>query len=202
MRVEELMSRKVHTCVPQDPLNEAARILWGADCGIVVVAREDDTVAGVLTDRDVCMAAYTRGLPLHRVQVGEVMGRQVVTVGTKDGLTSACERMSQHQVRRLPVLDAQGRLAGLLSVTDLILAAAKPGGIPSLPAERLIATLAAISRSRDAEPTYELPAAEPKPALAAGQPAKSEPGGELTGAQARPAEPRRGRAKGGPEKRR
>jgi CBS domain-containing protein len=73
MNVEQLMTSTVRTCCPNDPLSDAARVMWEADCGCVPVTEEcygSAKVVGVITDRDICMAAFTQGFPCPRSRSG------------------------------------------------------------------------------------------------------------------------------------
>ena len=121
-RVEQLMSRSVATCRPEDRLDQAARIMWDRDCGIVPVTVPDqdgERVVGVITDRDVCMAAYTKGRLLADVAVATAMSSSVRTCSPDDAIGSALAIMATAQVHRLPVVDGTGHLVGLLSLADV-----------------------------------------------------------------------------------
>jgi CBS domain-containing protein len=119
MNVEELMTRDVRTCAASDSLNDAARIMWEADCGCVPVVDADGTVVAMITDRDICMAAYTQGRRLMYMTVDSAASKNVVTIGKDESLRRAEELMRTAQVRRLPVIDSEGRIVGLLSLADL-----------------------------------------------------------------------------------
>jgi CBS domain-containing protein len=122
MNVDELMTRDVMTCSPEDFLNAAARILWDRDCGCVpVIEQEDDgaRVVGMLTDRDICMAAYTQGLPLAAIKVSSAMAREVRACRATDPVPMALRILHTNQLHRLPVLDADEHLIGLLSLADV-----------------------------------------------------------------------------------
>jgi CBS domain-containing protein len=121
MRVGELMQKEARSCRADDTMNEAARIMWESDCGFVPVVAEDGTgrVVGVITDRDVCMASYTRGKPLHDLRVSDAMSSTVRACSPNDSLTSAETEMRTGRVRRLPVLDGSGQLLGVLSLADI-----------------------------------------------------------------------------------
>lgn len=128
MRVEDVMSTQVRTCRPQDTLEAAARLLWDRDCGSVPIVDESSRVVGILTDRDICMAAYFHGQPLYTIPVSEVMTREVFTCKADDLLPQAVKILQERQVRRLPVVDPEGRLVGLLSLADLAQEAAAERG--------------------------------------------------------------------------
>lgn len=119
MDVGQLMVREVATCRLPDTLNTAARIMWEHDCGCVPVVDDDARVVGMLTDRDLCMAAYTQGRPLDAIPVASVMSKDVHTCKADDPIAFAEGIMRAHRVRRLPVTDADGRLIGILSLSDI-----------------------------------------------------------------------------------
>jgi len=115
------MYKDVETCLTTDPLTEAARIMWDRDCGCVPVVadKESRRVVGIVTDRDALMAVYTRGRPLAELRVGDVMSPRVKTCSTNDALSDVKALMASAQVRRLPVVDTDGCLLGMLSLADL-----------------------------------------------------------------------------------
>jgi CBS domain-containing protein len=119
MRVGELMTVDVKACGPWDSLNRAAQIMWENDCGCVPVVDDAGRVVGMLTDRDVCMAAYTQGRLLAEVSVSSAMSKTVVACKPEDAVAAAEQRMRDHRVRRLAVVDGEGRIAGVLSLSDI-----------------------------------------------------------------------------------
>lgn len=119
MTVADVMTRDVVTCRPEDTLNAAARIMWEHDCGCVPVVDAQDRVIGMVTDRDICMAAYTQGTSLHAVQVASAMSRNVCACQPANPIGRAAEIMRTYQLRRLPVVDEHGLLIGMLSIGDL-----------------------------------------------------------------------------------
>ena len=124
MNVEHLMTRDVESCTPDANLSEAAMVMWRRDCGFVpVVENPSGRVVGVITDRDICMATATKHAVPDSVRVSTVMSRQAVTCTPSDDVKTAMNRMSEKQMRRLPVVDKDGRLTGILSLNDLALAA-------------------------------------------------------------------------------
>lgn len=151
LRVRDLMQPDVRFCMPEDALSEPARIMWERDCGCVPVVSSDGSrrVVGMITDRDLCMASYMKGRRLAEMQVAEVMSDRVHTCRTDDPVSEAVHVMQSRQVRRLPVVDARGRLRGLLSLADVAEAAIGRRAPAGAVDEAAVAhTLEAICRPR------------------------------------------------------
>jgi len=127
MKIQDWMSRSPITCSPEDSLQHAAGLLWSHDLGCLPVVGADQKVLGMLTDRDLCMAAFTRGSGLAGHSVASAMARQVFTLSATDSVKKAHALLRQHQLRRAPVLDKQGRLVGMLTLGDLALGGARLG---------------------------------------------------------------------------
>jgi CBS domain-containing protein len=127
MRVEQLMARPVQLCRPTDSLASAAQQMWDHDCGClpVVSSNGESRVVGVITDRDICMCALFQGRPLQELRVDQAMARQVHVCRPGDTLAEVEKIMREAQIRRLPVVDDQGALAGIISLADLAQEAAK-----------------------------------------------------------------------------
>lgn len=150
VKVYEIMTREVQTCGPDESLNHAARLMWEHDCGCLPVVGGDGRVVGMITDRDVCMAAYTQGLPLHAIPVRTAMAKQVHVCRSDDAVLVAERIMREHRVRRLPVVAADGVLAGILSLNDVAQEAAREHqpATREVSAEGLVETLAAVCGPR------------------------------------------------------
>lgn len=146
MQVKEIMSHPVVTCRTTDCVDQAARLMWEFDCGVVPVVDNDGRLAGVITDRDICMAAYTQGKPLNTIPITSAMATRVIAVHSEDLIEEVEALLREHQIHRLPVLDREGRLAGVVSLTDLarLAARAKRSGVD----RELVNTLAAICQPR------------------------------------------------------
>ena len=119
MNIDEFMTRDVRTCGPSDTLDRAARAMWERDCGVLPVVDAERRVIGMITDRDVCMAAYLQGLPLDRILVSSVASHAVAAAYVGESTDAALAKMRQHRVKRLPVLDPEGKIAGVVSLGDL-----------------------------------------------------------------------------------
>lgn len=150
MQVEHLMSRVVYSCAASDSLSRAAELMWDHDCGCVPVVDSEHTLVGIITDRDIAMAAYTKGKRLSEVSVGEVMTRDVHVCLEADDVAVAQGRMRQYQLRRLPVTDSTRYLVGLVSLNDLAKQAARERGAkkPRVRLDEIGETLAAVGRPR------------------------------------------------------
>lgn len=121
MKVEQLMVRNVRTCRQDDMLNIAAQAMWENDCGCVPVVSADGTgaVVGMLTDRDICMAAYSQGKRLFEIPVTTAMAHKVIACRVGDEVKQVEHLMRENKIRRLPVVDAYGRLQGIISLNDV-----------------------------------------------------------------------------------
>ena len=153
MKVEQLMTRNVETCREDDRLSRAAQIMWEHDCGVVpVLATGDGTgkVVGMLTDRDVCMAAYTQGRALEGIPVRSARSRDLCSCRPSDAIAVALKVMETNQIRRLPVLDHEDRLVGVLSLADIGREATREHGVAKVEvtAAAVGGAVEAISASR------------------------------------------------------
>ena len=93
MKLKDVMVRDVKTCQAEDDANYAAQLLWEHDCGALVVISPERYVVGMVTDRDLCMAAYTRGLPLTSMRVADVMSREPKICRSNDDVLDAAASM-------------------------------------------------------------------------------------------------------------
>ncbi len=122
MKVEQLMTRNVETCRADDRLNRAAQIMWERDCGVVPVVASGNgsaRIVGMVTDRDICMAGYTQGRALEDIPVASAMSKHVCSCRPNDAIATALRVMETNQVRRLPVVDQDDQVVGLLSLADI-----------------------------------------------------------------------------------
>lgn len=145
MKVEDVMNRTVYTCGPDDTLRAPARLMWDQDIGCVVVVDGRNVPLGVVTDRDLLMCAYLTGQRLDELTVKQAMSKELYSVQFGQTIAAAEEQMRAKQVRRLVVLDRTGRLAGILSLNDLALAA---GDQRAVKPSEVAAVLASICQPR------------------------------------------------------
>jgi CBS domain-containing protein len=146
MTVNEVMTRDASTCTPHDDVVAAAAIMREHKCGFVPVIDSHGLVGGVVTDRDLCLAmAAQRHRAAERTSVGQAMSHPVFSCLPDDNLKVVLATMARHQVRRLPVLDKQGRLQGVLSFDDIVRAPRRRG---SPTAEEIVGALRGICADR------------------------------------------------------
>ena len=126
MKVEDLMTTEVGSCRSFDTGDRSATIMWERDCGAVPVVDQEGRVVAMVTDRDLCMAALTQGRTLSEIHVSSAMSRRLWSCRPQDDVKEAEKVMRAYQVRRLPVIDAEGKLLGVLSISDLARVAVSP----------------------------------------------------------------------------
>lgn len=117
MKVSDVMTRNVETIRPEQTAQEAAGFMLSADAGSIPVA-EGDRLIGMITDRDIAVRGIARGYGPD-TPVRDLMSGDLICAREDDDVEEAAARMSQAQVRRLPVIDAEQRLCGIVSLGDL-----------------------------------------------------------------------------------
>jgi len=126
--LRDLATRDVETVGVETTLTECARKIRHAHVGCLIVAEpagEEMKPLGIVTDRDIVIEAVAPGLDPSTLTAGDVMSRPLATVRTSDDLLDALAHMREQGVRRLPVLDDDGMLYGLVSVQDILAALAQ-----------------------------------------------------------------------------
>ncbi len=150
MNASEVMTTAVQSCRADDSLQRAMQIMWDHDCGVVPVVDRDNRVIGMITDRDVAVAAYTQGRALWEIPVSTAMAKKVHGVEPTDSLEMVEELMRRVHVRRVTVLDGLGTLKGIISLNDLARHASRGPGRKGngLRADGIAQTLAAVCEPR------------------------------------------------------
>ena len=140
MQISEVMTPHPLTCAPETTAAEAAHLMWEGDCGVLPVVR-DRMLAGIVTDRDLFIALATRNSRASDLTVGSVAQLPAVTCSPRDDVQQAMGKMKTHRVRRLPVVDQDGTLVGIVSMNDLLLATSPQSAMGT----RVVDTLQTIS---------------------------------------------------------
>ncbi len=120
MNISEVMTPNVRVVSPHDTLQFAAQLMEEIDVGLLPVT-ENEELIGTLTDRDITIRAVAQGLSPEETQVSEVMTSDALYVFEDQSVEEAAQDMSDFQVRRLPVLNRENHLVGIVALADLAL---------------------------------------------------------------------------------
>lgn len=147
MNISDIMTTHVFTCSATDTLERAARLMWEHDCGAIPIADPRGHIIGMVTDRDICMAAYFQGRTLHEIPVTIAGSHGMHSVGPDAPVEHAYGVMKMHRVRRLPVIDRGGNLVGMVSLSDIVRHAARSRAPDAdLDGEHVVSALAEVCR--------------------------------------------------------
>ena len=144
MKVKEIMTSDVKWCMLDTNLAAVAKIMWEGDCGAVPVTDDRGEVVGVITDRDICIAGATRSRSEGEIPVREVISTTLHACAPSDDVRGAMETMRTQQVRRLPVVGPDGRLAGIVSLNDIAMQT-RAGKRAGISVEDVLETFIAIA---------------------------------------------------------
>jgi CBS domain-containing protein len=145
MTVRDLMRSSPKSCAPTTNLAAVTELLWCCGCGALPVVDSRGRVLGIVTDRDICMALGTKDRRPSELVAEQVMSREIATCRASDEIHTALKVMRARKVRRLPVLNADGKLEGILCISDLILDACHDDGSrPKFSYEDVMNTLRCI----------------------------------------------------------
>jgi CBS domain-containing protein len=117
-KVREVMTDRPRCVTPETPISEAARLMKSDDVGSLPIL-EGERLAGIVTDRDIVLQAVAEEKDPRGMPVREVASRELVTIGPEEDLSEALKLMASHQVRRIPVVDEDSRLVGIVAQADI-----------------------------------------------------------------------------------
>jgi CBS domain-containing protein len=126
--------------------------MWNHDIGCLPIVDHEGRIIGMLTDRDVCMAAYLQGGPLTSASVTSAMSKEVYTCSEGDDTSTVETLMREKQVHRLPVVDAERRPIGIISINDLAREASREvefGRARQITDSEVACTVASLSTPRN-----------------------------------------------------
>lgn len=125
MRAKEIMTTDPACCTPDTPLPDVARLMVEHDCGEIPVIEGGDSrkVVGVVTDRDITCRVVAQNKNPGELHAADCMSSPAVTVSADASVEDCCRAMEEHQIRRVPVVDARGEVAGIVSQADIARAA-------------------------------------------------------------------------------
>ena len=120
-KCNEVMTKDPVCCLPSDMVAKAAELMKSKDIGSIPVVENEQNkkLVGIVTDRDLTLKIVADGLDAKSTKVDAVMTRKVVTCGADDDLQKALDAMSKHQLRRIPVVDSDNRILGIIAQADV-----------------------------------------------------------------------------------
>jgi CBS domain-containing protein len=118
--VRDICTKVVVTVSPEATVHEAAHRMWTRKVGALVVTGDTGKPVGILTDRDIVVRVVALGKDPAKVQVGSVLRRNLTVIREDQGILDATKILSRRGVRRLPVVDAKGKLVGIVALDDLL----------------------------------------------------------------------------------
>lgn len=121
MQASELMTASIQCCTPTTPVTDAARVMKKHDIGAIPVVESDERrkLIGVITDRDIVVRLVAESMNPLECDVEDAMTGKLFSVQTDASEEEVCQVMEEHQVRRVPVVDAQGNCIGIISQADI-----------------------------------------------------------------------------------
>ena len=127
-KCSDVMTNELTCCLSKDTVNLAAQSMKVQDIGAVPVidGHETKKLVGIVTDRDLALKVVAEGLDPRQTRIEQVMARDLVTCRLQDDLQLALDAMSQRQLRRIPVVDDQGRLVGIIAQADVAMRLEEP----------------------------------------------------------------------------
>jgi len=145
MKVKEVMTPDAKAIWITESLADAAKEMWENDCGALPIIKDGRKVVGMITDRDICMASAMRDRNPSAISVEEVMNATVYAAEAEEDVAQALQTMRDHKIRRLPVLNLEGELEGIVSMNDIVLKArARNGKKPPIDYADFVKTYQAI----------------------------------------------------------
>lgn len=120
-KCRDIMTRDLVTATPEDPIIQVAQLMKKEDIGPVLIVDNDDsrTLVGIVTDRDIVLKVIAEGMDPQSTRVGDVMSKKLVTCRADDDVDVAMKAMAQFQLRRIPVVDDNMKLVGIISQADV-----------------------------------------------------------------------------------
>ena len=122
MKVQEVMTKNVEGIQPSTTISEVAKKMESLDVGVLPVMQGNKAV-GILTDRDITVRAVAKGLDPDSTKAGQIMTKELEFCSQDEGVREAARHMQDNKIRRLLVNDSQGKVAGIIALGDLAVAA-------------------------------------------------------------------------------
>lgn len=121
MKCNEVMTKNPVYCLPTDNLVKVAQLMKNSDIGAIPIIENEETkiLVGILSDRDLVLKILAEERDPQSTKVEDVMSRKVITCQTDDDLEKALDLMAEHQLRRIPIIDGDNRIVGIIAQADV-----------------------------------------------------------------------------------
>jgi CBS domain-containing protein len=121
MKCNEVMTKKLVCCLPGDFVTKAAELMKSEHIGSIPVIENEQAkkLVGIVTDRDLALRIVAEGLDAKSTKVETVMTRKIVTCSAEDDLQKAVDAMSENQLRRIPIVDDDNKILGIIAQADV-----------------------------------------------------------------------------------
>ena len=120
-KVKAIMTREPICCRPETSLQEAAKLMCDFNCGEIPVVDDANRPVGVITDRDITCRATAEGKNALEMKAADCMTSPCITVTPETSLEECCKVLEEHQIRRVPVVDQDGKCCGIVAQADIVL---------------------------------------------------------------------------------
>ena len=127
MKCKEIMSHKTRWCTPECTVKEAVQLMQEHNCGAIPVVDEDMFVQGMVTDRDITLFVILQGKSPETTKLGEFMSRDVITCYEDETLDELVSKMKKYKIRRIPIINSENKLEGMISLGDVAVKAPTEG---------------------------------------------------------------------------
>lgn len=125
MKIRAIMTTDIGFCNLEDSLTQAAEIMWQKDCGVVPVIDGEKKIVGMITDRDICIAAATRDQKPSDIKAMEIISDNIISCKSNEKVEKALKKMKKYQLKRLAIVGKKCELVGILSINDILLGGRK-----------------------------------------------------------------------------
>lgn len=138
------MTKTVEVCGENEALSKACEIMWQKDCGVIPVVDKKSKLVGIITDRDIMIAAFLNDKTVAEIKCNEIITKKIISCSAADAVEDALKLMKKYQIKRLPVVDEKEKLEGIISITDILLSS----GDDKKLRKKVLKTIEAISKLR------------------------------------------------------
>lgn len=119
MKCKDVMTKYIKMCRPESTMKDCLQIMKDLNCGAVPIVNENSVIQGIVTDRDIAIKGVLEGKNIERSQIQEIMTRNVITSHENDDIDHTIQLMKENKIRRIPIVDSQNKLKGIVSLGDI-----------------------------------------------------------------------------------